>query len=268
MSGPDSSVFRDTPGLRLGKQIQIGYLLSETPFSGDCPQAHGFISEAERRRSESFKSAIARAQFVLGRALMRIALSRLVDSSPTEIPIELTEDGKPYLAGDNPLALEFNLSHKPHCIAVGICRGFPLGIDVEAIDLERGNEKLAHRYFAPGEVDQLRGLETNTMAERFCRFWTLKEAYIKGRGKGLRIPLSEFAFGFDDPDLLEQAGPGIRIHFTSRIEDDPRSWQFHTKRLGETHLLSVAANRSGEARVELKVRRLDLDRLFAVTPGE
>ena len=70
----------------------------------------------------------------------------------------------------------------------------------------------------------------------FLRFWTLKESYIKARGLGLAIPLSDFWF-----DLPEQQPP----HVTLAASQDDRSdrWQFFEQEVASSHRLAVAVEK-------------------------
>lgn len=229
-----------TPEFETGREAHIVYLLPGDEALNEA--ASGLFDSLpleERNRAATFKSLIARRQFLFGRLLLRRCLSRYLDLAPERLVLEPTEDGKLFLP-DQPGAIEFNLTHKPGCIAAAFVKGSALGLDAEAYEPDRANAKIARRYFSPAEVAQLEGLEGETLAWRFYRFWTLKEAYIKARGLGLKLPLRDFSFFFDDPEALEQTGEGVRIAFSGKIEDRPEDWQFQTKRVSDRHLISVA----------------------------
>ena len=90
-------------------------------------------------------------------------------------------DGKPRLADD---ALAFNLSHSGSLALVAVSQVGPLGVDVEEHRVIREVDRLARRYFTPGEA-ALVAAEPRA----FFRLWTRKEAWIKAQGGGLAIPL-------------------------------------------------------------------------------
>jgi 4'-phosphopantetheinyl transferase len=52
-------------------------------------------------------------------------------------------------------------------------------------------EKIAERYFSPREVEAVRELPPELQIRGYFQYWTLKEAYIKGVGEGLSIPLPQ-----------------------------------------------------------------------------
>ena len=71
-------------------------------------------------------------------------------------------------------------------ILYAVTRGCPIGVDVEDITAAEWRHGLARRFFARAEVAALEALPPQVQHDAFFRFWTLKEAYIKARGLGLR----------------------------------------------------------------------------------
>lgn len=246
-----------TEAFEAGREAHIVYAFlrgGEGPDEG-APVFRALSGE-ERERAATFRSKMAKRQFLCGRLLARQCLGIYLGRAPETIGIEADVEGKLFVAGER--GLDFNISHKPGCVAVGFSRGGAIGVDVEVWAPERANEKIGRRFFAPDEVAQLEGLAAETLAWRFYRFWTLKEAYIKARGLGLKLPLSDFSFSFKDAEVLEQTGEGIRIAFRGRIEDRPERWQFQTTRIARDHLLSVAVERRGGAALALRYAEMDL----------
>jgi hypothetical protein len=80
---------------------------------------------------------------------------------------------------------------------------------------------IARHYFAPEEVRILNSATPREQDRMFFRFWSLKEAFIKATGEGLRRPLDSFSFSFEPvriafhPDRNNRPGRG-----------DPAEWQF------------------------------------------
>jgi 4'-phosphopantetheinyl transferase len=129
-----------------------------------------------------------------------------------------------------------------------VARQREVGVDVE--DRERRGRLLdvADRYFSPTEVRALRALPAEERLERFFVYWTLKESYIKARGMGLAIPLSQFSFHVDEPTR------GIYISFDPRLDDDPLRWQFTMMSHGRAHRIAACVSRTGHEHVRFVVR--------------
>ncbi|MCP4196263.1 MAG: 4'-phosphopantetheinyl transferase superfamily protein [Proteobacteria bacterium] len=81
----------------------------------------------------------------------------------------------------------------------------------------------------------------------FFRFWTLKEAYVKAKGKGLSIPLNQFSFHLKD-------NQPIGIACTDELHDDSKKWQFAQFFPTENHILSVCVQRIDGADTRLVMR--------------
>src|SRR5690349_3318394 len=70
-------------------------------------------------------------------------------------------------------------------------RGAEIGIDLEHMQPIEYID-IAQRFFSPNEVQMLRTVPAEQQQAAFFRCWTCKEAYIKARGMGLSLSLSEF----------------------------------------------------------------------------
>lgn len=167
-------------------------------------------------------------EHLLGRTLLLYGLNHLY-----QIPCQLDEldalisispEGKPYLK--NQCGIHFNISHCNGLVAC-VFSEYPVGIDAELPDhfekllikkVLSSDEK--YFFYKTAITDQLQ-------KQWFFRFWTLKEAYVKRTGTGIRIPLSSFSFTFsDDP-----------IPFSVTCSDpETACWQ-HV--LASGHILSV-----------------------------
>ena len=137
------------------------------------------------------------------------------------------------------------IDHGPQGIRVNcIC---PVDVDTpmlpdDAKQRRGGLLAVAHRYFSPPEVEALRALPENEQLDRFFLYWTLKESYIKARGMGLAIPLSQFSFAI---------ASDISIAFAPKLDDDPDSWQFTAMSFGRRHALAASMRRGAQEDVRL-----------------
>jgi 4'-phosphopantetheinyl transferase len=196
-------------------------------------------SVEERQKCARFRFDKDREICLVTRALLRTTLSRYSGVPPEAFRFVANEYGRPEV--DEPREarwLRFNLSHTTGLVACLVAREREVGVDVE--DRERTGELLdvADRFFSPYEVRALRAQPMALRLDRFFLYWTLKESYIKARGMGLAIPLSQFSFELDEP---RDAGIGIR--FNPELRDDPDRWQFSALSFGRRHAIASAVER-------------------------
>ena len=196
------------------------------------------LPESDRFRFEKDQHSC-----LVTRALVRTVLSKYTDVTPVAWRFVTNEYGRPEI--DEPKDarwLKFNLSHTNGLIALIVARDREVGVDVE--DRERRGRLLnvADRYFSPSEVEALRALPEGEQLDRFFLYWTLKESYIKARGMGLAIPLSQFSFTI---------ASDISIAFDAKLDDDPDRWQFTAMSFGRRHALAASIRRVASDSVQL-----------------
>lgn len=112
--------------------------------------------------------------------------------------------GKPILRGVTDLRgcpLYVNLSHSGE-LAAAVLADFEVGIDIQ--EQQMPPEGVARRFFTQQEQAWIQAAEDGEKADRFFRVWTLKEAYIKTTGLGMRTPLMDF-------DVTEAAKEGGKV---------------------------------------------------------
>ncbi|MGF1507207.1 MAG: 4'-phosphopantetheinyl transferase superfamily protein [Chloroflexi bacterium] len=132
------------------------------------------LSPGERQRADRCLNEQARAQFVVGRAVLRWLLAALTGGPPR---IETGPYGKPYLPA-HPV-VQFNLSHSAGHIVIAVDRGRAVGVDIEAVRPLPDAAALAEVAFSPAE----RAAAAADLDE-FFTLWTRKEALLKAMGTG------------------------------------------------------------------------------------
>ncbi|MFX1737979.1 4'-phosphopantetheinyl transferase superfamily protein [Paraburkholderia sp. A1RI_3L] len=208
------------------------------------------LTEDERMKRGKFHFEKDRRRYIVTRLLARYVLSRYVPIKPADWHFEATSFGRPVVANTHPgvVGMTFNISHSDDIVVLGVTRGRDIGIDVENT---RRNPSLdvAESFFSASEVLQLRAMPPDLQPLRFLDFWTLKESYIKARGKGLSLPLD--LFGFD----LSGDGP-LHAHFDASFDDAPRNWTFWQWRPSPHNIAALCVgNRPGVAS-HITVRRV------------
>lgn len=199
------------------------------------------LTEDERKKCARFRFEKDRLTCLVTRALVRTVLSRYADVAPERWRFIENAYGRPEVSEpEKERGLRFNLSHTNGLVVCLVARDREVGVDVE--DRERHGDLLevADRFFSPYEVDALRALPEGEQLERFFSYWTLKESYIKARGMGLSLPLSQFSF------LLDREADGIGIRLDPSLEDAAERWQFTAMSHGRRHAIAAAVESWGK----------------------
>ncbi len=195
-----------------------------------------WLTEVEVLRYCRYQFDRHRKQFLLGRAVIRVALSSYEQSiKPGEWRFTQNEYGKPAIHPDQQIgSLFFNLSHSGESLVLVLAGFANIGVDIQRSLKTRRIAAIAQRYFSGKEVEELKGLSAEQQQTRFYELWTLKEAYIKACGMGLAISLRHFSCFFPGTDKLA-------IKFDSLRNDDEKAWQLWQLDAGDAYKLAIAA---------------------------
>jgi 4'-phosphopantetheinyl transferase len=151
------------------------------------------LTQDEIKRASAFKFELDRSRFIAARGILRQLLGHYTECEPRSIRMEYNHWGKPSLAGRSARNdIRFNLSHSHGLAVYAIAHEREVGVDVEMIQPEFVNERVAEHFFSRAEVESLRVLPFEHQVEAFFACWTRKEAYIKAIGRGLTIELASF----------------------------------------------------------------------------
>ena len=173
--------------------------------------------------------------------------NRLIELILQALAFVANEYGRPELSPGRE-GLRFNLSHADGLAALAIAREAELGVDVEDTARRSRPEDIAEHFFAAAEVAALMRLPAEQRPRRFFDLWTLKEAYIKARGKGLSIPLGSFAY-----DLSR--GPGaIELAIDPSLGDVRAGWHLTLADPTPRHRFALAVRFPGGRAPVLRTR--------------
>jgi 4'-phosphopantetheinyl transferase len=150
------------------------------------------LAADELERAARFHFDKHRNHYIIARALLRKLLAAYLDTGAGELQISYAEKGKPSLPEGPQASLKFNLAHSHELAIYAFCWNREVGVDLEFIREDLADEKIAERFFSPGEIRSLKELPADLKKQAFFECWTRKEAYIKARGEGLSMPLDEF----------------------------------------------------------------------------
>ena len=244
MDAPALSLLADEVHVWLAFPDQI----TDEPLLIRC---RSVMTPEERLATERFVFARHRHQHLLTRALQRDLLSRYTGEPPAAWRFEKNRYGRPEISSPPQWRrLRFNLSHTDGLIACAVTLERDVGVDVEYVRRPTRVLDLAPSVFAPPELVDLQRLHPSEQRARFFALWTLKEAYIKARGKGLSIPLDKFSFTFTQ---REEVG----ISIDPSLEDDATTWQFERMHVTEDHAMAVAARRTDDRDLRMSYYRTE-----------
>ncbi len=225
-------------------QVHVWQVLADNVPYTDGLRAH--LVETELARMNCLHHAKDRELFLLSRVLMRSVLASYLDCPGCDVCFACDNHGKPTLHADRHRErLRFNLTHSRGAAALAVSREREVGIDVEDRRRKVEHMALAERFFAATEAIHLRQLAEEERADAFFAIWTLKEAFVKGIGRGLAFPLEAFAFDLER-DLLKAFRP--LADFVSP------EWHFQQFTLGDRHRGAVAVQQPKGSTVTIEFR--------------
>lgn len=153
----------------------------------------GALSASERERAARIAAPERGRLWARSRAILRELLGAYLGLDPADVPIELSERGKPMIgrpgrpAGDGSRAvdLRFSLSHSGPLALYAVTLGAEVGVDVELGRRPLDEPALAARALGEAQASRLRALEPAARRREFLRAWVAHEARVKCLGTGL-----------------------------------------------------------------------------------
>lgn len=184
-----------------------------------------WLSADERACEERFQTEALRRSYVAARILCRAVLSRYVRIDPRNWRFDIGLNGKPKIVEPAKFrSLQFNISHTEGLIVCGVSRAGDIGVDVEKISRTIDIPQVARYFLSSREQLRLAALRPHARTRRFFELWVLKEAYLKGTGRGLAEAAERLTIELDDngePATL-------------------KNWNFSLHWIGSTHVAAAA----------------------------
>ena len=185
-------------------QLSIAaYSMDSTYGDGTAEGGLSLLDATERTRHAAFRRSADRERYAAAHIGLRHLLSAYLGQDPAEIvlgrepcPLCPEPHGRPRVPGAD---LHFSLSHSGDLVLFAFGRT-PVGIDVEHLtDIDQADEVASVLHPRErAELAALAGDDTARLAA-FGRCWCRKEAYLKGTGTGLAVPLDATYVGADVP---------------------------------------------------------------------
>lgn len=150
------------------------------------PGDAAMLTDEETSRAEKFRFPEDAVRWISYRSSLRRILGAVLGTSPREVPIHLSESGKPCLAPpfEN---IHFSLSHVDALALIAISHDGPVGIDVESKARARDLLGCEPSFCHPDELLEL-PVPSDARSEKLLELWTMKEAALKSLGTGFLTP--------------------------------------------------------------------------------
>ncbi|KAK1179474.1 4'-phosphopantetheinyl transferase superfamily protein [Streptomyces sp. NBS 14/10] len=154
----------------------------------------GMLDERDRRRLRTLPRPAARGRFVASRLLLKHLVAAVSGTAPEAVCLAYEPGGRPYARCAGAGRVELSLSHTGDLLVAGVSRRERIGVDVEASGRPMRYADVGRRLCAPAERAALADLAEPERERGLLRLWTLKEAYTKALGCGMRLAFAEFEF--------------------------------------------------------------------------
>lgn len=217
-------------GLPPATAYLFGMKVTAVPDSKTISRLEAVLDDETLTRYRRFRFVNDQHLFLQAHAFLRLLLAQTTGQSVDSLRFSTGPYGRPELivaAGEPPI--RFNLSHTAGFVAVVVTATADCGVDVEWQGRTTDLDGVAQRFFAPPEAQSLLRLPPVERSTRFYHYWTLKESYIKARGRGLNLPLGRFYFEFDDE---------IRLVDTAHPDWPANRWQWLLRSPTPNHTLA------------------------------
>jgi 4'-phosphopantetheinyl transferase len=203
-------------------------------------RAARWLSPADKVRHERYRFQGDRDMFLVGRVMARALVGEALGVKPKDWEWREGPRGRPEI-GDSTALVSFNIAHSAGLVVCAVSRGGTVGVDVEHRLRPPVDARMVRRYCAPGEVEDIERQGPAAWQDQFLKYWTLKEAYLKARGLGIAVHLSDLSFTL--------GADAIRLERLNAVSaDDTSEWSFVLDGSSASHYLAAAVTaRPGES---------------------
>ncbi|MFG2134408.1 4'-phosphopantetheinyl transferase family protein [Streptomyces sp. NPDC048751] len=198
-----------------------------------------------------------RDRFLATRLLIRHTAAVALGTEPNSLELSYGLNGRVHLRGYD--QIDVSLSHTGDLLLCGITSLGVIGVDTEPLKRRLSGRDVETLMCTGPERLRLAATPDEERNGQLLALWTLKEAYSKALGQGLRFPFTEFGFRKEagpGPAGHEPTGPGaagdaetilLERSDGTPVADD--TWRFATFPLSTGHLVALAlqdTRRSGQ----------------------
>ncbi|GAA2077434.1 hypothetical protein GCM10009801_33530 [Streptomyces albiaxialis] len=217
-----------------GSVLVHARLADWAPPDPEAPELARLLGRDHARCRELTHRGI-KSRFVASRLLLKHVAGAVAGLPPEAVELGYRPGGRPYLRGLAPL--DISLSHTEDLLLVGLTRRGWIGVDAEARDRPMLGLGTDVQVCTPHELRMLAAMAEERRNGALVRLWTLKEAYSKAIGQGMRFRFTGFGFGPEDRNVSVLRPDGT--------EGRGEEWMFHTCVVDRAYTVSVALFEAG-----------------------
>lgn len=168
----------------------ISRIAKKLPFHGEfglveiqslSPEALDRLNNEQKHELETFTNIRRQKEYVTSRLLLQ-RLANKLGAHEDEFSVFKDKLGQPFGAIESQ-KYYISIAHSRKRVFCGITESRAIGVDLEPVD-RKVSTKLKRRILHPDEAGLFSEMDT-------IRMWTMKEAYIKLRGQGLRLNMNQ-----------------------------------------------------------------------------
>lgn len=219
---------------RAGTVLVYGEMPAWLPREGTEDELR-LVLGRDWHRYQNFTQPRMRERFAASRLLLRHTAAAILRTAPHLVDLSYQPGGRPYVRGCD--QIDVSLSHTEEMMVVGITRTGRVGVDVERADRRLAHTGSESQACTPYEKARLDAGGEARRNDTMVRLWTLKEAYSKALGQGLRFRFTEFGFALDGEDTWLVRPDGTRASGSE--------WTFGTFPVGDRYVVSAAVFDTG-----------------------
>ncbi len=203
------------------------WAFSVDPSSGFKERCRQALPPNELQRIDFFKFPNAKENFLISQGGLRLLLGAYLEMEPLDVRIGRQPKGKPFSLDDP--NLHFNMSNSGKWVSYAVSTSGEVGIDIEYLRALPDLDQLISKNFTEKEQAYINKPGAEQL-ERFFKFWTLKEGYLKAIGEGMRLAPDNLEFSIDRGHFKLDSIKGF-------FEQD--EWTFDDLKIDDEHVGTI-----------------------------
>lgn len=195
-----------------------------------------YLSEDESQRMSKYHFVKDKQRYIICRGILRLVLSKLLQTSPQNILFSYNQYGKPSVQSENN-RVYFNLSHTKNHALLALSNKDEVGVDIEVIKPIPNLSEMIKRIATKEEMERFHTCIVTEQTLLFYRLWTRKEAMLKCLGTG-------FSYNPNNLNVLNGEANSLFIQMNHHVSNDVESYflsDIALPHMPETHYCAAVA---------------------------